>query len=118
MEFSRQEYWSKLPFPTSRDLSDPGIKPMSLASLELIRGFFTISTTWETPYYMYVRVSAIVPQTAEALFKCLLSHLSLFFNRIISVNLSSISLTLIPPQTCFKAPLIDISFPLLYFSSL
>ena len=31
MEFSRQEYWSGLPFPPSRDLSDPGIKPRSPA---------------------------------------------------------------------------------------
>ena len=29
MEFSRQEYWSGLPFPSSRDLSDPGIEPWS-----------------------------------------------------------------------------------------
>ena len=27
MEFSRQEYWSGLPFPSPGDLSDPGIKP-------------------------------------------------------------------------------------------
>jgi len=27
MEFSRQEYWSGLPFPSSGDLSDPGIEP-------------------------------------------------------------------------------------------
>ena len=27
MEFSRQEYWSGLPFPTPGDLSYPGIKP-------------------------------------------------------------------------------------------
>ena len=26
MEFSRQEYWSGLPFPFPRDLPDPGIK--------------------------------------------------------------------------------------------
>ena len=25
LEFSRQEYWSRLPFPTPRDLPDPGI---------------------------------------------------------------------------------------------
>ena len=31
MEFSRQEYWSGLPFPSPGDLPDPGIKPMSLA---------------------------------------------------------------------------------------
>jgi len=26
MEFSRQEYWSGLPFPSPGDFSDPGIK--------------------------------------------------------------------------------------------
>ena len=29
MEFSRQEYWSGLPFPSAGDLPDPGIKPGS-----------------------------------------------------------------------------------------
>ena len=29
MGFSRQEYWSGLPFPSPEDLSDPGIKPGS-----------------------------------------------------------------------------------------
>ena len=32
MEFSRQEYWSGLPFPTPGDLSDPGNEPASLVS--------------------------------------------------------------------------------------
>ena len=31
MEFSRQEYWSGLPFPSSQDLPDPGIDPGSSA---------------------------------------------------------------------------------------
>ena len=31
MEFSRQEYWSGLPFHSPGDLPDPGIKPRSLA---------------------------------------------------------------------------------------
>ena len=31
MEFSRQEYWSGLPFPSPWDLPDPGIGPMSPA---------------------------------------------------------------------------------------
>ena len=30
MEFSRQEYWSGLPFPTPGDLVNPGIEPGSL----------------------------------------------------------------------------------------
>ena len=29
MGFSRQEYWSGLPFPTPGDLPDPGMKPKS-----------------------------------------------------------------------------------------
>ena len=29
MEFSRQEYWSGLPFPSPGDLLDPGIEPGS-----------------------------------------------------------------------------------------
>ena len=35
MGFSRQEYWSALPFPSPGDFSDPGIKPVSLISLAL-----------------------------------------------------------------------------------
>ena len=30
-EFSRQEHWSRLPFPSPRDLTDPGIEPGSSA---------------------------------------------------------------------------------------
>ena len=42
--FSRQEYWSGLPFPTPEDLPDPGLEPASTA---LAEGFFTNGTTWE-----------------------------------------------------------------------
>ena len=38
MGFSRQEYWSRLPFPTLGDLPKPGIKP---EYSELAGGFFT-----------------------------------------------------------------------------
>ena len=31
MGFSRQEYWSGLPFPSPGDFPDPGIEPRSLA---------------------------------------------------------------------------------------
>jgi len=31
MGFSRQEYWSGLPFPSAGDLPDPGIEPQSPA---------------------------------------------------------------------------------------
>ena len=42
IEFSRQEYWSELLFPTPRDLPDPGIEPVSLVSPVLAGRFFTI----------------------------------------------------------------------------
>ena len=57
--FSRQEYWSRLPFPPPGDLPNPGIKPMSLMFPALAGGFFTLvpsgkpiqalgsSQTWE-----------------------------------------------------------------------
>ena len=41
MEFSRQEYWSGLIFPTTEHLPDPGVEPMSLSSAALAGGFFS-----------------------------------------------------------------------------
>ena len=38
MGFPRQEYWSRLPFASPRDLHDPWIEPMSPV---LADGFFT-----------------------------------------------------------------------------
>ena len=40
MEFSRQEYWSRLPFPSPGDLPNPGIKPTFLAPPTLAGGFY------------------------------------------------------------------------------
>ena len=50
MEFSRQEYWSELPFPPPRDLPDPGSEPSSLASPALAGRFFTTSATREAQH--------------------------------------------------------------------
>ena len=41
VEFSGQEYWIELPFPSPGDLIDPGIKPASPESPVLTDGFFT-----------------------------------------------------------------------------
>ena len=41
MGFSRQEYWSKLPFLIPGDLSNPGIEPASLESPALVGRFLT-----------------------------------------------------------------------------
>ena len=40
MEFSRQEYWSRLPFPTPGDLPSSEIKLKFLTSLVLAGGSF------------------------------------------------------------------------------
>ena len=57
MGFSRQEYWSGLPFPSPGDRPNPEVKSMSLTSPALAAGFFTTSITWKeniiwTPYQL------------------------------------------------------------------
>ena len=47
IEFPRQEYWSKLPFPSPGDLSDPGIEPASPA---LAGGFLTTEQSGKPVY--------------------------------------------------------------------
>jgi len=47
MGFSRQEYWSGLPFSPSGYLADPRIEPTSLVSPALAGGIFYHCTTWE-----------------------------------------------------------------------
>ena len=54
MGFSRQEYWSELPFPILGDLPDPGIEPMSLVSPALAGGFFTTRAAWEVLAQIHV----------------------------------------------------------------
>ena len=46
MGFLRQEYWSGLPFPSPRDLSDSGIEP---TSPELSGRFFTAGPPGKLP---------------------------------------------------------------------
>ena len=45
MGFSRQEYWSGLPFPSPGDLPNPGIELVSLSTL--VGDFSSTNTTWE-----------------------------------------------------------------------
>ena len=47
IDFSRQEYWSVLPFPTIEDLMHPRIEPVSLVSPALAGGFFTPGANWK-----------------------------------------------------------------------
>jgi len=47
--FSRQEYWSGLPWPPAGYLPNPGIELETLISPALAGGFFTTSTTYIIP---------------------------------------------------------------------
>ena len=51
MEFSRQEYWSGLPFSPPRDLLNPGIEPGSPVSAALADGFFTTEPPGKLEWY-------------------------------------------------------------------
>ena len=53
MGFSRQEYWSGLPYPPPGDLPNSGIESMSLMSPGLASRFFITSTTWEAPLNIF-----------------------------------------------------------------
>ena len=49
MDFSRQEHWSGLPFPSPGALPDLGTESVSLVSPALAGGFFTTIATWVHP---------------------------------------------------------------------
>ena len=55
MGLPRQEYWSGLPFPSPRDLPNPGIKPTSLATSALAGRSFTSYATWEALLFVKYR---------------------------------------------------------------
>ena len=48
MGFSRQEYWSRLPFSASGDVPDPGVKPTFLVSPALAGELFTTEPPGKT----------------------------------------------------------------------
>ena len=50
MKFSRQAYWSGLPFPPSEGLSNPGIHPAFLVFLVLAGRFFTTEPAGKPRY--------------------------------------------------------------------
>ena len=55
MGLSRQEYWSRLPFPSLRDLLDPGIKTWCTALQAdscIAGGFFTTWASREANYWL------------------------------------------------------------------
>ena len=58
--FSRQEYWSELPFPSLGVFPDPGIKSISLASPALAGRFLTTNTTWEAYFELLCKMKEVL----------------------------------------------------------
>ena len=59
--FSRQEYWSGLPFPLLGDLPNPGTKPVFLESPALAGRFFTTRAIWKglTDYISHYNIETL-----------------------------------------------------------
>ena len=103
--FPRQEYWSKLSFPSPEDLPDPGIKPMSLVSPALADKFFT-SEPPGRPFYVLgtsqISSLAWIP-TASILNK------AMSFSPMIYCKILLSSLALVVPQPTIYFPDSDLS---------
>ena len=71
MEFSSQEYWSGLPFPSPGDLPDAGIETVSLASPVLADEFFSIcaSSEWDNiallSFNIWGYISSLIPNISN-----------------------------------------------------
>ena len=68
LEFSRQEYWSGVSFPTPEDLPDPGPEPTSLVSPAVAGRFFSTSATKEAPFtygltWIFYAIGNLFPST-------------------------------------------------------
>ena len=82
MEFSRQEYWSVLPFPPRGDIPNPKIKPKSIVSSALSGGFLTTSNhlgsplqaVWHSQGKKHIFLGTMPSKIPEALYHYTLHH--------------------------------------------
>ena len=81
-EFSRQEYWSRLPFPPPGGLPDPGIELKSPVSPALAGRFFTTAFIFSISllilgivclFQMVLICTVIITNDVDHLFTCLLA---------------------------------------------
>ena len=84
MGFSRQEYWSGLPFPSPADLPDPGIKPRSPSQADALTSEPPGKLTFK------VRVLAILTSYSDFLDLSLVYILLNFFDFLLLICLMSI----------------------------
>ena len=60
VEFSRQVYWSRLPFPSPGDLSNPGVELVSLVSPALQVNSLPLAPPGEPLISAYITINKIV----------------------------------------------------------
>ena len=98
MGFSRQEYWSRLPFPSLRGLPDPGIKPMSSASPALAGRFLTTKPsrkpTWIFMAALFTNVKSLKQSTCHWVVVQSLNHVQFFGTRWTGARQASLSITI------------------------
>ena len=66
MEFSRQKYWHGLPFPTSGDLPNPGIEPVSFGCPVLAGIFFSTAPPGKTMELPGPGIKSAAPNSGSA----------------------------------------------------
>ena len=87
MRFSRQEYWSGLPFPSPGDLPDPGIEPASPASqVDSLLTEPLGKTLWSTFQLvcMYVCVCAYTQETLMYMYMHMHVYIYIYTHTLIS----------------------------------
>ena len=72
MEFSTQEYWGGLPFPSPGDLPEPGIEPESPVTPALVGGLSTTWATWEAHIWYYLHPYSAKTTTASFQYKSII----------------------------------------------
>ena len=96
MEFSKEEYWNELPFPSPGDLPDSGIEPRSLA----LQGFLTVWATRET----HTKTFWFLPPLKTQPHSFFLPSLPcLLFHRILLHGSNSVPMGTLAP-VCFVYP--------------
>ena len=83
VEFSRQDYGSELPFPSLRDLPDPGIEPTSFASPALQADSLPLS---HQVLYLVNGRTGIHSNIWEPKARMLLLHYTVFFLEFMICN--------------------------------
>ena len=83
MEFFRQEYWSRFPFPTPGDLPDPGIEPTSFASPASAGRFFITRATWGTYLFFltYIKWLKLLFEGKKKIFMSLTNTHQCYYQR-------------------------------------